>query len=198
MYLVLKQQIKQLSKKDYRKIKHLCHIAKNLANEAICKAKARYFETQYIYEAVEEQRKLDKTKALAIDLGIDNLATCATTQGETFIVDGRKLKAINQWYNKENARLRSIKDKQKRKGVTRRQTAITRKYNNRVNDYLSKTARKITNFCLEKSIGVIVCGYNMEFQRDSNMGRVTNPNFVNIPFGSLRSKLRYLCVLYGI
>lgn len=162
------------------------------------KAKARYFETQYIYEAVEEQRKLDKTKALAIDLGIDNLATCATTQGETFIVDGRKLKAIKQWYNKENARLQSIKDKQKQKGVTRRQTAITRKRNNRVHDYLSKTARKITNFCLEKSIGVIVCGYNMEFQRDSDMGRVTNQNFVNIPFGSLRSKLRYLCVLYGI
>ena len=74
---------------------------------------ARYFEIQYVYEAVEDRRELDKTKALAIDLGVDNLATCATSTGEAFIVDGRRLKSINQWYNKENARLQSIKDNQK-------------------------------------------------------------------------------------
>ncbi|MBQ9419993.1 MAG: transposase, partial [Synergistaceae bacterium] len=50
---------------------------------------------------------------LAIDFGLNNLMTCATSEGRTFIIDGRKLKAINQWYNKQNARLASIKDKQK-------------------------------------------------------------------------------------
>ena len=49
MYLVLKQQIKQLSKKDYRNIKHLCHIAKNLANEAIYNVRQCYFrEKRYL------------------------------------------------------------------------------------------------------------------------------------------------------
>ncbi len=131
--------------------------------EIVPKANARYFELQYAYEKVEEQRELDKTKALAIDLGIDNLATCVTSAGQAFIIDGRRLKSINQWYNKENARLQSIRDKQKHKGITRRQTAITRKRNNRVNDYMSKTARKIIKFCLEQSIGVLVCGYNSDF-----------------------------------
>ena len=37
MYLTVKQQIKHLSKDDYRTIKELCHIAKNLTNEAIYK-----------------------------------------------------------------------------------------------------------------------------------------------------------------
>ena len=41
-----------------------------------------------MYEATEEQRKLYKTKALAIDLGIDNLAVCAASIGKTFIIDG--------------------------------------------------------------------------------------------------------------
>jgi len=163
------------------------------------KAKARFFEIQYAYEAVEEQRKLEEEKALAIDFGINNLATCATSTGQTFIIDGRRLKSINQWYNKENSRLQSIKDKQQfGKKSTNRQNRIARKRNKRVNDYMSKTARKIINYCLEKNIGVLVCGYNVTFQRESNMGKVTNQNFVNIPFGKLREKLEYLSKLYGI
>ena len=165
----------------------------------IPKSKARFFEIQYSYEVTEEQRNLDEQKALAIDFGIDNLATCATSTGETFIIDGRRLKSINQWYNKENSRLQSIKYKQKfGKKCTNRQNNLAHKRNNRVNDYMSKAARKIINYCLEKNIGVLVCGYNVTFQCDSNIGKVNNQNFVNIPFGKLRDKLQYLCKFYGI
>ncbi|MBQ7705048.1 MAG: transposase [Selenomonadaceae bacterium] len=165
----------------------------------IPKSKARFFEFQYSYEVAEEQRNLDEQKALSIDFGIDNLATCATSTGQAFIIDGRRLKSINQWYNKENSRLQSIKDKQKfGKKCTNRQNELAHKRNNRVNDYMSKTARKIINCCLAKNIGVLVCGYNVTFQRESNLGKVTNQNFVNIPFGKLRDKLQYLCKLYGI
>ena len=165
----------------------------------IPKAKARFFEIQYSYKVAEEQRNLDEQKALAIDFGIDNLATCATNTGQAFIIDGRKLKSINQWYNKENSRLQSIKDKQKfSKKRTNRQNELARKRNNRVNDYMLKTARKIIKYCLEKNIEMLVCGYNVTFQRNSDIGRVNNQNFVNIPFGKLRDKLQYLCKLYGI
>ena len=162
------------------------------------KLKTRYFEVQYVYEANEFQRELDKNEALAIDLGVNNLATCATTQGQTFIVDGRKLKAINQWYNKRNSQLQGIKDKQKHKGITRQQGTLIRKRNNRVNDYMSKTARLIVSFCLSRNIGAIVCGSNANFKSGANLGKVTNQSFVSIPFGSLRDKLRYLCGIYGI
>ena len=57
---------------------------------------AKFFEIQYTYEVAEEQRKVDKQKALAIDFGIDNLMTCVTTSGDSFIIDGRRLKSINQ------------------------------------------------------------------------------------------------------
>ena len=164
----------------------------------IPKSKARFFEIQYTYEVAEEQRELEEQKALAIDFGIDNLTTCVTNEGQTFIIDGRRLKSINQWYNKENSRLQSIKDKQKLKCGTNRQKSITQKRNDRVNDYMSKTARKIINYCLNNKIGVLVCGYNVTFQRNSNIGKVNNQNFVNIPFGKLRDKLQYLCKLYGI
>ena len=165
----------------------------------IPKFNARFFEVQYTYEVQEEQRNLDKTHALAIDFGINNLATCVTNKGRSFIIDGKKLKSINQWFNKENARLQSIKDKQKYgKKPTLRQKYLYSSRNNKVNDYMSKTARKIINYCLENNIGTLVCGYNGTFQRNSNIGKANNQTFVNIPFGKLREKLEYLCKLYGL
>ena len=164
----------------------------------IPKQHSRYFEIQYIYEVEEVQRKLNKENVLGIDLGIDNLCTCVTNTGASFIIDGRKLKSINQYYNKINAKLQSIKDKQKIERTTLRQKRITRKRNNRINDYLSKAARTIVNYCLNNDIGKLVLGYNEDFQRKSNIGSINNQNFVNIPYGKLRDKLIYLCKLYGI
>ena len=164
----------------------------------IPKQHSRYFEIQYTYEVKEIQRELNKENALGIDLGIDNLCTCVTNTGASFIIDGRKLKSINQYYNKINAKLQSIKDKQKIERTTLRQKRITRKRNNRINDYLSKAARTIVNYCLNNDIGKLVLGYNEDFQRNSNIGSINNQNFVNIPYGKLRDKLIYLCKLYGI
>ena len=162
------------------------------------KQHSRYFEIQYIYKVEEVQRELNKENVLGIDLGIDNLCTCVTNAGASFIIDGRKLKSINQYYNKINAKLQSIKDKQKIKRTTLRQKRIARKKNNRINDYLSKAARIIINYCLNNDIGRIILGYNEGFQRNSNIGNINNQNFVNIPYGKLRDKLMYLCKLYGI
>ena len=164
----------------------------------IPKQHSRYFEIQYTYEVKEIQRELNKENVLGIDLGIDNLCTCVTNTGASFIIDGRKLKSINQYYNKINAKLQSIKDKQKIERTTLRQKRITRKRNNRINDYLSKAARTIVNYCLNNDIGKLVLGYNEDFQRNSNIGSINNQNFVNIPYGKLRDKLIYLCKLYGI
>ncbi|MGM9938381.1 MAG: transposase [Catenibacterium mitsuokai] len=41
---------------------------------------------------------------------MNNLVTGLSSKGETFIIDGRRLKSINQWFNKENARSQSIKE----------------------------------------------------------------------------------------
>ena len=165
----------------------------------IPKAKARFFEIQYIYEAECVQRNLNTNNALALDLGINNLVTAVSSNGRSFIIDGRKLKSINQWFNKENARLQSIKDKQHYgKKSTNRQKAIARDRNNKVNDYMNKAARKVINYCIANDIGALVVGYNETFQRNSHIGKQNNQNFVNIPYGQLRSKLEYLCRLNGI
>ncbi len=165
----------------------------------IPKANARFFEIQYTYEAECIQRNLNKNNALAIDLGINNLATCVTSAGKSFIIDGRRFKSINQWFNKENARLQSIKDKQHfGKKTTNRQKAIARDRNNKVNDYMNKAARKVIDYCIKNNIGTLIVGYNETFQRNSHIGKQNNQNFVSIPYGKLREKLECLCELNDI
>ena len=165
----------------------------------IPKANARFFEIQYIYEAENIQRNLNQNNTLALDLGINNLVTAVSSEGKSFIIDGRRLKAINQWYNNRNAFLQSIKDRQ-HLGYkpTNRQKANTRDRNNKVNDYMNKAARKIIDYCISNDIGTLVAGYNEIFQHSSDIGKVNNQNFVNIPYGQLQSKLEYLCELNGI
>ncbi len=165
----------------------------------IPKSNARYFEIQYTHKVKEVQSNLNKDNALAIDLGIDNLCTCITNTGKSFIIDGRRLKSINRWYNKRNSYLQSIKDKQHLNvKQTHKQYRLANKRNRCVNDYLSKAARLIISYCLNNDIGNIVVGYNETFQKDVNLGKVTNQSFVQIPYGRLRDKLEYLCTLYGI
>ena len=163
------------------------------------KANARYFEIQYIYETECIQRNLNTQNALALDLGVNNLVTAVSSTGKSFIVDGRRLKSINQWFNKEKARLQSIKDKQRfGKKPTNRQKAIARDCNNKVNDYMNKAARMIIDYCINNDIGTLIAGYNVTFQRNSHIGKQNNQNFVNIPYGRLRDKLAYMCELNGI
>lgn len=163
------------------------------------KANARYFEIQYIYETECIQRNLNTQNALALDLGVNNLVTAVSSTGKSFIVDGKRLKSINQWFNKENARLQSIKDKQRfGKKPTNRQKAIARDCNNKVNDYMNKAARMIIDYCIKNDIGTLIAGYNVTFQRNSHIGKQNNQNFVNIPYGRLRDKLAYMCELNGI
>ena len=164
----------------------------------IPKFNARFFEIQYTYEIQEENIKLNTNNALAIDLGVNNLCTCVTDAGKSFIIDGKKLKSINQFFNKQNARLQSIKDKQSAKRQTKQQFFISRKRKNRIDDYINKACRYIVNYCLSNNIGTLVIGYNQSFQNKTNLGKKNNQIFTQLPFGKVREKLEYLCKRYSI
>lgn len=191
-------------KKINKKIKIQIKIPTVLENKKIKemriipKFNARFFEIQYTYEIQEETINLNTNNALAIDLGVNNLCTCITNTGKSFIIDGRKLKSINQFFNKYNAKLQSIKDKQNIKRQTKQQYLISRKRKNRVNDYINKTCRYIINYCLSNDIGILVIGYNQSFQCKTNLGKRNNQIFTQLPFGKIREKLEYLCKRYNI
>lgn len=157
----------------------------------------RYFKIQYVYHWYREEVNVNPANIVAIDLGVENLATCTSNVETPFTMDGRKLKSINQYWNKEKARLQSIATKQGQR-TTHRINRITAKRNNQVKDIIKKSARYIINNCIKHQIGTLIVGCNKDFKRSVNIGKVNNQNFVQIPLGDLRQQLEFLCWTYGI
>ena len=155
-----------------------------------------YFKIQYCYETSAKE-PASNNGIMGIDIGVDNLASCITDNGTSFIMDGRKLKSINRYWNKQKAYYQSISDHQNQKW-THRMDALTRKRNNRTKDIMRKSARYIVNHCIDNGIGTIVVGYNPDFKRASTLGRRNNQNFVQISFGDFRQILASLCEQEGI
>ncbi len=192
-------------KEDYPNLKIMLNLPEYLKDkklhqiQIIPKYKGKHFEVRYIFDDEDTCKpQLDPTKALAIDLGINNFATCATSEGQSFIIDGRKIKSTNQWYNKELSRLSSIKDHQKIKSYTAKQYATANKRDRRIQDFIYCSTKYIVQYCLKHQIGNIVVGYNDGFQDSANLGKVNNQQFVMLPYGKFKNRLQYLCNIYGI
>ncbi|MFW6375862.1 MAG: RNA-guided endonuclease InsQ/TnpB family protein [Thermoplasmatota archaeon] len=166
--------------------------------QIIPKGKGNYLEYRVVYEAEEEPIETDKDSFLSIDLGVNNLATCVDHSGRSFIIDGCKLKSINRWYNKEIARLKSIKDKQGIEEDTKRISKLFQDRSNRIHDYMNKTVHKIIEYCKEHNIGEIVVGDSKGWKQEINIGKRNNQNFVHIPFDKLKTKLKHKCEYHDI
>jgi len=151
---------------------------------------------EVVYKVEQKEPKSDNGRYASIDLGLDNLATVASNVVKPFIINGRPLKSINQYYNKEKARLQShLKGNKK---TTKRIYSISNKRNNKVKDYLHKSSRKIVNFLVSNNISTLIIGYNEEWKQNINLGRTNNQSFTNIPFYTFIKQLEYKCKLEGI
>lgn len=153
------------------------------------------YKISLIYRVKTNENKEINSNYLAIDLGIDNLATLTNSIGKSSIViNGRILKSINQFYNKKLAKLRSHIGR----GTSNRIKALNMKRNNIVETHFHRTSRYIINYCVENDISNIVIGRNKDWQRNSNMKKKTNQKFVSIPFEMLIYQLKYKAEDVGI
>ena len=163
--------------------------------------KGNHVVVEVLYKVTDTPLKEDNRRYAAIDLGVNNLATVVSNVDSPKIINGRPLKSINQYYNKQKAKLQAKMDKEygtsKRK-QTRREQSLTFKRNNKVNDYLHKTSRKIVNYLVSNNINTLFIGKNKEWKQNINIGKRNNQNFVNIPFYKLIQMLLYKCALEGI
>jgi putative transposase len=153
-----------------------------------------YAEYVYQYEA-KYAVGLDFNQALGVDPGVGNWLTCVSSLGQSFIVDGKKLKSINQNYNKRVAQIKTGKAQ----GFWDDQLAqLTERRNRTMRDASNKAARFIVNHCLENQIGNVVFGWGQGVKQDANLGTRNNQNFVQIPTARLKNRIEQLCEEVGI
>jgi len=138
---------------------------------------------------------LDCNHALAIDPGLNNWLTCVSTRDRSFIVDGRKLKSINQNYNRRVANLKTGKPA---KYWDFELANITEKRNRQIRDAINKAARLVVNHCLQHRISHVVFGWNKGNKDGINIGTKNNQEFVQIPTARLKNRIKQLCEENGI
>ena len=132
----------------------------------------------------------------AIDLGLNNLATISSNVTKPFIVNGKPLKSINQYYNKTKSNLQSkLKNNEK---SNKRISSLNLKRNNKINDYLHKSSTFIVNYLVSNNISTLIVGHNKEWKQNIKIGKKNNQNFVSIPHSRFKELLKYKCELEGI
>ena len=184
----------QLSKTD---IKIKTRLTKESVQFVRLVPRNNYITIEIGYNVKEPELK-SNNNVLAIDIGVNNIASCVTTDGDKLLVNGKPLKYINHNYNKAVANAKSKLKTTHNQNSSHYTSQIINKRNNRINDYLHKITTYIVNHAVSKDIGTIVVGYNKEWKQDTKMGKVNNQNFVHIPFYRLINLLAYKCRLKGI
>ena len=162
------------------------------------------YHIEFTYEVYVEKVKRDIKNILSIDLGISNLASCADTNNNSFIIDGKYLKSINRLYNKKKANLQSLLPN----GVysSRRIRNLDYRRKNQVEDYLNKAVSTLIKKCKELEIDEMIIGYNKGFKsygikNDELKGkdkRKANQNFIQIPLSRFKDKLKFKAEELGI
>ncbi|AOX03646.1 transposase [Moorena producens PAL-8-15-08-1] len=146
-------------------------------------------------QPVEHNSNLDYSQAWSFDHGGENWLTGVSTQGKSFIIDGRKLKSLNQGYSRLVAKYKEGKPEFYWDENLNR---VQRKRNNQMRDAINKAARFIINRCLNDRVGNLIVGWNEGQKNSSNMGKRGNQNFVVIPTKRLIERLKQLAFEYGI
>ncbi len=153
------------------------------------------FYVEYVYKLELTSISVDPSMVLGIDPGLNNLLTCVSNIGKSFIIDGHRLKSRNQWYNKQVKKRKLGKPQ----GFWSDELAsLTEKRNRQIRDAINKTARFIINWCLRHSVGRLVFGWNQGNKNSIEMGKKNNQEFVQIPTARLKDRIQQLCQQYGI
>ncbi len=161
----------------------------------------RDYEILLVSETEFDTVLIDSENAASIDFGVDNIAAYLST-AEAILYKGGIVKSRNQWFNKMRSRYLSVltrgKDSKHSVKSSRRLDGLSRRRENFLRDYFHKLSRMIVNQCLKDNVGVLVLGVNRGWKQESDLGKVTNQNFVQMPFALLRQMISYKAELAGI
>ena len=161
--------------------------------------KKSHYVMEIVYEIDVPEVNLESSKVIGIDLGINNFATVSNNSGlPSFIINGKTIKSMNQYYNKKKAKLQSDLKLKHNKNWSNRLQQLINKRNNKINDYIHKSSKYIVDWCIKNQIDTVIIGLNKGWKQESKMSKKVNQNFVGIPYNLFIQKLQYKCENVGI
>ena len=156
----------------------------------------RYIKVVYVY--LDETPKVETShhiETMGIDFGYNNLAFCSTTNNVHLLIDGKRLKSMNQFYHKRIAKLASIRPNQN--VLTKQMIHLMDKRNHQMDYGMYKAAKLIMNHAVKNKVRQIILGYNDTF-KDERLSDTYNQWTKSIPIARLRDRIIYLAEQLGI
>lgn len=159
------------------------------------KLKVWYFI--FIYE-VEEEIPFPYLDTMAIDLGLNNLATIVFNRSKaTYIIDGKVLKCKQSYYNKRISIMQSKETKRlgssRKFKDTKRIKKIRKKFNNFCHNYIHIASKMIVDLALKHNCSKIIIG-DFKGIKNGNKAKL----FVKIPHARLIELIKYKAKKNGI
>jgi putative transposase len=200
---------KYLSKKTYKKEKiiHLSQtniklkskISLDLINQVRIIPRNNRYIIEIIYTKQEAELASNNGKYCGIDIGMNNLfAISFNKSNQNLLINGKPLKAINQYYNKQIAKYKSELEKCNKKKKSNKTIKLTNKRNNKIKDYVHKSTKLLVERLKQNDISKVIIGKNDQWKTSINIGKKNNQNFVSIPHAQIINVLTYKLKLVGI
>lgn len=191
-----KFQVKSLNFLIPKKLEKLVNL-ESIKMIKIRKEKNEKYKIEIIYEK-KEKKQAKGTNIMAIDLGMNNLATCTNMKNnKSLIIAGESIKAKIGYINKEIGRLEGIQMKMvggKKYKNTKRINKLYEQRRNYSKTYMHKASRLIIEYAQENECETIVIGDIKEIKQKMKK----NKRFVQIPIQNLVEKIEYKAKLEGI
>ena len=155
------------------------------------------FVCELIYEKEINDQASSNGKVASIDLGLENLFTVAFNYNKKGIsFKGTKLKAINQYFNKEKAKLQSLLPKNQYS--SKRILHLFYKREEQLRNIIGFYSNRLIKLLVNEGISTLVIGHNKNWKDKINIGKVNNQNFVSIPFNKVIDIIKYKAEDFGI
>jgi IS605 OrfB family transposase len=171
-----------------------------------------------VYEQGIEEVKAKGKRSAGIDIGLDEMLSVVSENPKlkSFIVSGKEIKAFNQWFNKERAKLRSQMDylrneiksgeyedtkrlERKLRELEMKEKILSAHRKRWMDNNLHKIARKLVDLLYDTGHRTIYIGKNaLESKNGIDLGKKTNQEFVSIPFRRLIELIKYKAQEFGM
>lgn len=158
-----------------------------------------YYVLEIVYEKEIKNKEIYNTNCASIDLGVNNFITMTNNVGlQPIIVNGKGIKSVNQYYNKQRAKLIGSLIHRNNQHWSHKLSTLNRKRYNRIKNFIHHTSKYIINYCITNNIDNLVVGLNKTWKQECRLGDKTTQTFTFIPYDILIKQLEYKCNECGI
>lgn len=161
--------------------------------------RASDYVMELVYQIDVPEISVESKNIAAIDLGVDNFVTMTNNIGlQPIVIKGGVIKSINQYYNKNLAKIHSELKLKNGKFSSKKLERLANKREQKLKYEMHLISKRVVEYCKSNNIDTLVCGLNKQWKQNSKMSHKVNQKFIYIPFNNCINMLAYKCENAGI